>query len=607
LEDRPDLLTGAGAQTPVAAVLRLIDRLCDAGSVSVIRPACAGCGRVINLHRLIDGKWLCRNCTAKSRAKQCARCDAFREPAMRDEHGRPVCPNCLLRDPVNQEPCTACGRTRPVATRTAAGPLCETCRPATILQCSICSEVATCTISAATGQPWCQGCQQRRIHCSGCGEIRPLRGGTIDAPLCAACTRTEPGFWHTCPGCGEPGRIYATRRCARCTVDQRLRELLADQHGHIRPDLQNLYQALSKVENPDTVDRWLRSSAAPAILRSLAPGDDTLSHATLDTLPPSKPLDHLRSVLVSTGTLPHRDEHMARLRRWTTEIVATRIDPDERGMLQRYATWHVIRRLRHRAGDHDITHEQALAAQIVIRGAVALLDWLHHRGHTLATARQSDLDAWLSGQPKDAGGFVRWARKNKLTQLDYPAEKWCGPAASIDTEARRDQARRLLHDDTLDLEDRVAGLLLLLYAQHIATIVGLTTDHVDTTGEQVRLRLGDEPINLPEPVAELVRQLVRTRRGHAVIGQPATTIWLFPGGRPGQHLGAERIRERLRALGIHCGHARSSALFQLSTELPAALLARMLGIHISVAANWQRASTGDWMTYAAEVSRRSES
>jgi hypothetical protein len=45
-------------------------------------------------------------------------------------------------------------------------------------------------------------------------------------------------------------------------------------------------------------------------------------------------------------------------------------------------------------------------------------------------------------------------------------------------------------------------------------------------------------------------------------------------------------------------------LFALATELPAALLARMLGIHISVAVAWQRASSGDWMTYAANVSRR---
>ena len=44
---------------------------------------------------------------------------------------------------------------------------------------------------------------------------------------------------------------------------------------------------------------------------------------------------------------------------------------------------------------------------------------------------------------------------------------------------------------------------------------------------------------------------------------------------------------------IRRGKARSAALFQLATNLPAAVLARLLGIHISVAAAWQRASAGD--------------
>ena len=49
--------------------------------------------------------------------------------------------------------------------------------------------------------------------------------------------------------------------------------------------------------------------------------------------------------------------------------------------------------------------------------------------------------------------------------------------------------------------------------------------------------------------------------------------------------------------GSTCGtsKARWAALCQL---------ARMFGIHITVAVAWQRASAGDWAAYAAEVSRR---
>jgi hypothetical protein len=106
---------------------------------------------------------------------------------------------------------------------------------------------------------------------------------------------------------------------------------------------------------------------------------------------------------------------------------------------------------------------------------------------------------------------------------------------------RWEQARWLLHDHTVKPEDRLAGLLVLLYAQWPAAISRLTVDHIDITDtditdNEVRLRLGEQPIVLPEP-----------------------------------------LTQRLRQRGLHPGQARSTALFQLATELPAALLARMPG------------------------------
>jgi hypothetical protein len=52
LQDRPELLGGAGAQSPVPSVLRLIDVLCEAGATKMIRPACPHCGRVVKLSEL---------------------------------------------------------------------------------------------------------------------------------------------------------------------------------------------------------------------------------------------------------------------------------------------------------------------------------------------------------------------------------------------------------------------------------------------------------------------------------------------------------------------------------------------------------------------------
>jgi len=124
IEARPDLLTGQGAHAPMPAVLRLIDELCDAGAQTITRPACPRCQRIIRLHRRLDGQWHCRNCVAKSRAQPCSRCGAIREAAVRDEHGQPLCPNCLVTDPANHETCLGCGRSRRVHLRTPDGPLC---------------------------------------------------------------------------------------------------------------------------------------------------------------------------------------------------------------------------------------------------------------------------------------------------------------------------------------------------------------------------------------------------------------------------------------------------------------------------------------------------
>ena len=120
------------------------------------------------------------------------------------------------------------------------------------------------------------------------------------------------------------------------------------------------------------------------------------------------------------------------------------------------------------------------------------------------------------------------------------------------------------------------------------------------------LQLGTSPVVLPEPLAGLVLDLVANRRASTIINAPGTTPWLFPGGRHGQAISPGRLGQRLKQIGISSGRDRSTALFTLAAEIPAAILARMLGIHIQVAVQWQRASAGDWMTYAAGVSRRTD-
>jgi hypothetical protein len=602
LQGRPALLTGAGAEAPVPSVLRLISELSDAGATGIIRPPCPQCGRVIALHRPIGGRWLCRNCVARSRAQRCSRCGRVSEPATRDARGAPLCANCLVSDPANLEVCVNCGRRRVVSTRSPHGPLCPGCPQLSAARCFICGQDRPCGTSRLTGLPWCPPCQNRSARCARCGQVKPIGSGTLEEPHCRDCT--VPAF-PGCPACATGPR---PGQCARCRLELRLRELLTSPDGGIRSSLRPLKNALATTDPPGTALRWLARQPVAAVLADIAAGRRQLTHAELDSLEQTPVLAHLRSVLVATGTLPPRDEQVARLERFIGDVLATRSDPDQRQILRRYAVWHLLRRLRHRNNGQPATIQQHDVVLQHVRGAVALLDWLEARNLTLAACGQGDLDRWLTGGEASycyhAGHFVRWATRQHLTALSFPATKWAGPARALDGQARWDAARRLLHDGALNARDRLAGLLVLLYAQPVARISRLTTDHVTTDGITVKIRFGPAPVTLPDPVADLTRQLLDGNRGHATTGAGSPSPWLFPGGQPGRPVSATHLAQRVKALGIQPGQARSTALFQLAAELPAALLARMLGIHIEVAVAWQHASSGDWSAYAADVSRR---
>ena len=474
------------------------------------------------------------------------------------------------------------------------------------MTCAICARFGPAMISETTGTPWCRACSQRWARCVGCGEVAPLRGGTIDEPLCATCTRPEPGFWLSCTDCGRSGRIHAGR-CKRCSVRRRLRELLGNEEGHIRPELGALYEALASLDRPGTAAAWLDNSTVLEVLRSLDAGE-ALTHETLDELPAGKPLEHLRSVLVAIGTLPGRDEQMVRLERWIATTIAGRSDPEEQQVLHRYATWHVLRRLRRRLGDADTTYAQRVKVQQYVRGAIALLDWLGAHDLDLGTARQGDLETWLvsneAAHCREAGHFVRWAKKEKLTALEFAAVKWGGPSGVIDTETRWEKARWLLADETVKPEDRFAGLLVLLYAQWPAAISRLTLAHVEVNDNDVRLRLGHQPVVLPEPLAALAVHLVATRQGHAVLGDQGTSPWLFPGGQPGRPISAFRLGERLRQIGLRPGQARSTALSSSLLSFPQPCSPPCWESTSPSPLLGNAASAGDWTNYAAEVSRR---
>jgi len=189
---------------------------------------------------------------------------------------------------------------------------------------------------------------------------------------------------------------------------------------------------------------WLSKNTAFAVLADLATGQRRLTHQALDQRPHSKPVEHLRSILVCTGALPVRDEYLARLGTVDQHHPRPARQPRRQELLHRYAVWHLLRRLRQRNHGKPATYHQFTAASQRVRSAIALLDWLRTHSVTLSACRQADIDAWLTRPGAthlaEAGQFVRWATTQRVVRgIDYLAIKWQGPSRPLDHGQRWEQ------------------------------------------------------------------------------------------------------------------------------------------------------------------------
>jgi hypothetical protein len=363
-----------------------------------------------------------------------------------------------------------------------------------------------------------------------------------------------------------------------------------------------------RVDRPDLMLDWLKN---PAVLRTLqaVAARGAVTHKTLDTLPPGRTFVHVRSMLVAAGALPARDERLTALERWIGRAVAGQPDPGHRQALRGYAAWHHLRRLRGRLDSRPASRQQAKNVRDHAAAAAAFLDWLTARGLTLASCTQAELDRWLagsSGHRVRSANFVRWAvARRHASGLTAPATRWAGPSGPLDQDRRWADARRLLREEAYPAADRVAGLLVLLYAQKLSVITALTARQVLHEDSRTLLRLGSRPIVLPAPLDDLVAGLAAGRRPPGSSLLDVSSPWLFPGRQAGSALTEDALAQRLHALGISPRQGRATALFTLATDVPAAILAKTLGIHLQAAIQWQKISAGDWAAYAADVSRRS--
>lgn len=639
LESIPGLLTGDGAKgTPKA--IALIEALRAAGSTAVIAPACPFCDRMVPLPFSRNRLRCCRRCYDVLRAKECSRCGRTTAIASRNPDDQPLCTQCTRKDVLNHEPCSRCGRIALITSRTGGEQLCKRCYTLPRAVCSICGQLRPCFFATsdrphcescagrlrktteqcvkcgnvrrvnartAEGGPLCWRCSHHRKPCGTCGTAKRVYGHAADGTaLCRSCYGKDPAAWGDCRRCGVHERLHSHGLCHKCTAADQLREVLTGADGTVRAEVEPLLTAL-EASDPKAVLAWLRRPVPRTLLSSLADDTGPITHDVLDRLPNQRAVQHIRSTLVAAGALTSRDEQLTVLERWLPKALAAIDDPADRKIVRGFATWHHLRRLRKNERN---TYEQIQHARCEVRAAIQLLAWLHEHGRSLATCTQSDIDRWVDEGPwlrHTARTFLLWAVEHRHAhgvEIPLPARE--DEMIGIEQTRRWELVRRLFHDETVDLPDRVAGLLVLLFAQQLSRIAALTVDHVTQPGGVVHLALGSKPLEMPPPLDELVLRLVNERKGRAATSRADDHPWLFPGAFAGSPLSGKQLMRRLHRLGIRARPVRSTALLDLAAGLPAVVLSKLLGIHIRSATRWTQHSGASRNAYAADFSRRQQ-
>ena len=451
----------------------------------------------------------------------------------------------------------------------------------------------------------CSTCRTHALEtygpCAGCGAVRLTPGIAPDGGrLCTGCAGGLGDF--TCPTCGREGILYRRGACGNCVLAEMLAVLLDDGTGRIRPELAPFADAFGQMKRPRGGITWIRRPHVQEMLRTLADPDAPATHETLNGISPWRSAAYLRDLLVLHGVLPPTDRNLMLFERWLDETLAVISRPDHRQVVERFASWHVRRRLRGFAGPGPVTGKQTKQARGEVILAIAFLAWLHDRGRALAACRQADVDAWYAGAytaRRLTHAFLRWAMGSKLmARLAVPHQDTANPAP-ISQRQRLDLLQRLLTGEDADLLTRVAAVLMLLYAQPLTRIMRLTLDDVLCDGSEVTIRLGDPPAPVPEPFASLLLRHAGQRL-NLTTATNADARWLFPGRRGGQPMTPDTVERRLRRAGIPARGGRSAALRQLVLQAPAPVIAAMLGYSHEGAARIAAEAGSPWSRYAPE-------
>ncbi|MHA7288012.1 site-specific integrase [Arthrobacter sp. MDT3-44] len=421
-------------------------------------------------------------------------------------------------------------------------------------------------------------------------------------PVCVECAGITQDYH--CTGCGTETEHYRRGICARCSLRDDLTVLLGVDWSDPNPETTTagkLLTALCAAQRPESILTWLRRAGVRDLLRRLATGEIPCTHEALDKEPNIKRAEHLRSLLVHHNLLPARDHYLSLFERWLTDTLEAIDDPDVRRPVESFARWHHLHRIRNLSANQKPTRGPVHNARQDINQTIRFLTWLKSaHGRAIASCTQPDVDAWLAEGPTSRHAiktFFGWAVRNRTCTHITIRHRQARTVPMLTQDQRLAWLKACLTSGIDTLPYRVAGALLLLYAQPVVKIVAMKSTDVILAPDGVRLSLGQrDPVPVPEPFAALLKQHLASRPNLRTAGRDDSQ-WLFPGYRAGNHLHPTTVQNRLAKLGINVIGARNAALRGLTSETPAPLVAEMLGYSYKVTQQHATETAAPWSRY----------
>ncbi|MGO1673513.1 MAG: hypothetical protein ACTJFR_10175 [Canibacter sp.] len=274
---------------------------------------------------------------------------------------------------------------------------------------------------------------------------------------------------------------------------------------------------------------------------------------------------------------------------------SSRLSAERRQLITAYARWALLRRAKRDRATGDITPGGATHVRVSVRGIIIFLDWLTERHTALGSITQAQLEEFMTVRSSSRWlpQFLIWVEQNEnMPDIEVPSKAKPAPSLTGFEEQHEETIRRLSTDDSIDLDARLAGLLIAVYGQLATRTFRLRRGQLRATGNDgAELALGQHPLTLATPVAKIARKHLES------LAPAEPNAWLFPGLTPGGHRDPQYLNRRLKPFGTSISALQKAARFRLAGTVPSKILADALGFNVPTFeqyANLAASTRGDY-------------